>query len=120
MLNAMCSHPACRNIDETSRNHSPSRAIASGCIPHRASPPPRSSRVTVTNRKAQIPIRDVVTAPSRVSRPPKTVRDSGIDATPALRHSGHWYPTDAAFMHSGQMGRRQRVHWIHVSRSGCR
>ena len=90
MLKPMCSQPACRKIDETSRNHWSSRAIASGCIPHRASPPARSSNVIVTNRNAQTPISDMVTAPSRVSFPPNTVRDVGIEAAPARTHSGHW------------------------------
>ena len=49
-----------------------------------------SSRVIVTNRNAQAPISDIVTAPSRPTLPPKTVLVVGIDAAPARTHSGHW------------------------------
>ena len=41
-------------------------------------------------------------------------------AFPAATHSGHWKPTDAGIMHSGQMGRPQRVQAMPVGRSGCR
>ncbi|GAA3662431.1 hypothetical protein GCM10022420_046130 [Streptomyces iranensis] len=41
------------------------------------------------------------------------------DARP-LTHSGHWNPTDALIMHSGQIGRSQRVQLMPVSRWGCR
>jgi hypothetical protein len=39
---------------------------------------------------------------------------------PSVTHSGHWNPTDAGTMHSGQIGRSQRVHRTPVSRPGCR
>lgn len=39
---------------------------------------------------------------------------------PSRTHSGHWKPTEALTMHSGQMGRSQRVQRMPVSRSGCR
>jgi hypothetical protein len=34
--------------------------------------------------------------------------------------SGHWKPTEAGFMHSGQIGRPHRTQEILVGRSGCR
>jgi hypothetical protein len=39
---------------------------------------------------------------------------------PARTSSGHWKPTEAGVMHSGQIGRPQRVHEMRVGRSGCR
>jgi hypothetical protein len=39
---------------------------------------------------------------------------------PARTHSGHWNPTEAGIMHSGQIGRPQRVQEMPVARSGCR
>jgi hypothetical protein len=35
-------------------------------------------------------------------------------------HSGHWNPTDAGVMHSGQIGRSQRTQEMPVGRSGWR
>ena len=35
-------------------------------------------------------------------------------------HSGHWWPTGAGIMHSGQIGRAHREHRTRVSWSGCR
>ncbi|PNG98675.1 hypothetical protein SMF913_14700 [Streptomyces malaysiensis] len=42
------------------------------------------------------------------------------DDTRPLTHSGHWNPTEALIMHSGQIGRSQRVQVMPVSRWGCR
>ena len=39
---------------------------------------------------------------------------------PAAASSGQWKPTEAARMHSGQIGRSQRVQRISASRWGCR
>ena len=39
---------------------------------------------------------------------------------PSATHSGHWKPTDAGCMQSGQMWRPHRWHLIQVSRSVCR
>ena len=35
-------------------------------------------------------------------------------------HVGHWWPTGAAIMHSGQIGRPQRVQCTPVATSGWR
>ena len=52
--------------------------------------------------------------------PPYGVRAWRVVRAPSLTHSGHWNPTAAEFMQSGQMGRSQRWQRIQVSRSGCR
>jgi hypothetical protein len=43
------------------------------------------------------------------TRPPKTVRACRTDLAPSATHSGHWKPTDADRMQSGQIGRSHRV-----------
>jgi hypothetical protein len=49
--------------------------------------------------------------------PPYAVRPCRVDRAPSFTHSGHWKPTEAGVMQSGQMGRSHRWHRIHVSRS---
>ena len=64
-----------------------------------------------------------VTAPGRAdSRAPVSVRGVAlrIPLLPSRTSSGHWNPTEAGIMHSGQMGRSQRVQRMRVDRSGCR
>ena len=39
---------------------------------------------------------------------------------PSATHEGHWKPTAASRMQSGQMGRSQRWQRIQVSRPACR
>jgi len=39
---------------------------------------------------------------------------------PWFTHSGHWKPTEASVMQSGQIGREQRVQLTYVSRPGWR
>lgn len=73
----------------------------------------RPSRILVTRRG------------SSVIEPPASVRGwFAVGAwpvpDPSLTHSGHWKPTEALIMHSGQIGRSQRVQLMPVSRSGCR
>ena len=43
---------------------------------------------------------------------------AGARALPT--QSGHWKPTDAGVMHSGQIGRPHRVQETPVGRPGCR
>jgi hypothetical protein len=57
---------------------------------------------------------------SPVTRPPRVVLGERTVAAPRATHSGHWKPTDADRMQSGQIGRSHRVHRIQVSRSGWR
>jgi hypothetical protein len=42
--------------------------------------------------------------------PPNTVRACRTDREPSRTQDGHWNPTDAGFMQSGQIGRSQRAH----------
>ncbi|KRC65383.1 hypothetical protein ASE12_11835 [Aeromicrobium sp. Root236] len=44
------------------------------------------------------------------TRPPAIVRGARTDLAPSAMHDGHWNPTDASFMHSGQISRSQRWH----------
>ena len=78
------------------------------------------TRNCTTKMATQMPISVIVTVLEDVRRPPKTVRGSRTADCPADTHSGHWKPTGAEFMHSGQIGRSQRVQRIQVGRSGCR
>ncbi|MGY1803210.1 hypothetical protein ACI78T_08005 [Blastococcus sp. SYSU D00922] len=63
-----------------------------------------------------------VTAPHRrpAARNPLPRRTGRMEALPSRTHSGHWKPTEAGIMHSGQMGRPHRVQEMPVGRSGCR
>jgi len=53
-------------------------------------------------------------------RPPYAVRPDRVAFDPSLTHSGHWKPTDASRMQSGQIGRSHRWQRIQVSLPGCR
>ncbi|GAA2655607.1 hypothetical protein GCM10009864_21510 [Streptomyces lunalinharesii] len=60
---------------------------------------------------------------SAVSVPPAIVRGAlargaGPLPPPVRTQSGHWKPTEALTMHSGQIGRSQRVQRMPVGRSG--
>ena len=44
------------------------------------------------------------------TRPPNAVRATRVPACPSRTQSGHWKPTDACRMQSGQIGRSQRWH----------
>jgi hypothetical protein len=50
----------------------------------------------------------IVTRAVDVSRPPKAVRGARWVLLPSLTHSGHWNPTEASRMQSGQIGRLHR------------
>ncbi len=52
--------------------------------------------------------------------PPYAVRPDRVAREPSLTHSGHWKPTEAGRMQSGQIGRSQRWHRMCDSRSRCR
>ena len=75
-----------------------------------------------TNIATFAAIRVRVTAPHR--RPaacrPLPRRGARTEARPSRTHSGHWNPTEAGVMHSGQIGRPQRAQETPVGRSGCR
>jgi len=57
-----------------------------------------------------IPMSANVTYGLLIDLAPRRVRTSGIEARPSATHSGHWKPTDALIMQSGQIGRSHRVH----------
>ena len=52
--------------------------------------------------------------------PPYAVRPDRVVFAPSFTHSGHWNPTAAGRMQSGQMTRSQRWQRMCASRSGCR
>ena len=52
--------------------------------------------------------------------PPYAVRPLRVDFAPSATQLGHWKPTDASRMQSGQIGRSQRWQRMYVSRPGCR
>ena len=54
---------------------------------------------------------------SATRSPPYGVRVCRLPRLPSLTQFGQWNPTEAEFMQSGQIGRSQRWHLIHVSRS---
>jgi hypothetical protein len=58
-----------------------------------------------------IAIKVIVTREVSIAgRPPKTVRGVRTVFAPSATQDGHWNPTDADRMQSGQIGRSQRVH----------
>src|SRR3954468_2227997 len=53
-------------------------------------------------------------------RPPYTPCGVRTESRPLRTHSGHWNPTEALFMQSGQIGRSQRTQRTWVSLVGWR
>src|SRR5689334_19583510 len=81
--------------------------------------PPVAIEKTATTTLS--PTSALVAAPERpATEPPKAVRTGRWLRRPCATHSGHWCPTEAAVMQSGQIGRLQRVHRTYVSRDGWR
>jgi hypothetical protein len=52
--------------------------------------------------------------------PPYAVRPLRVDLAPSATQDGHWKPTAASRMQSGQMVRSQRWQRMYDSRPGCR
>ena len=68
-----------------------------------------------------MPISTNVVVAAFVGRsPPNAVRPLRVDFRPSATHSGHWNPTAASRMQSGQIGRSQRWQRMCDSRPGCR
>ncbi|MGB9373372.1 MAG: hypothetical protein WCA82_04320 [Jiangellales bacterium] len=44
----------------------------------------------------------------------------GTRCCASATQAGHWNPTGAEIMHSGQIGREHRAQTMRVSRLGCR
>jgi hypothetical protein len=61
-----------------------------------------------------------VSAGLPVRSPPYGVRAVLVPRDPSRTHDGHWNPTEAGCMQSGQIGRSQRWHRMWASRSVCR
>lgn len=70
-------------------------------------------RIFVTRRGSAAIVPPVIVL-GRLAAGPCPVPD------PPRTQSGHWKPTEALTMQSGQMGLSQRAQRIPVSRSGCR
>ncbi|CAM5330763.1 hypothetical protein SHIRM173S_09653 [Streptomyces hirsutus] len=133
MLKAMCQIASCVNIEVTRRYHSP-WAKALGGMERRRGPDPDQHEMAQQRRpdmhrdehRGIDPEESLVTSRGSAAMvPPAIVR--GMEAVgawpvpePPRTHSGHWKPTEALIMHSGQIGRSQRVQRMPVSRSGWR
>ena len=53
-------------------------------------------------------------------RPPYAVRPDRVDRAPSFTQEGHWNPTEACRMQSGQIRRPHRWQRMCASRLGCR
>jgi hypothetical protein len=76
---------------------------------------------TSTNTAALIAISTCEVSAGFAERfPPYAVRPARVVFAPSLTHVGHWKPTAAWRMQSGQIGRLQRWHRMCASRPLCR
>jgi hypothetical protein len=85
--------------------------------------PARPAETAVaTNMATLSPMRLTVTSPKRLlaRRSRGTWRGRRTPACPSRTQWGHWNPTEAGVMHSGQIGRPHRAQEMRVGRSGCR
>ena len=82
---------------------------------------PADTAVT-TNSSTFTAIRPIVTGPQRraAERSPPVRLGARTLERPSRTHSGHWKPTAAGVMHSGQIGRPQRAQLMPVERSAWR
>ena len=77
--------------------------------------------VIASHTTALMPMRtNVVSRGSALRSPPYMARFWRDPLLASLTQSGHWKPTAASRMQSGQIGLSQRWQRIQVSRSGCR
>ena len=110
MLKPMCSRSKCRKPDVTMRHHSPCAtsklSSPSWRVWSRPWPPRKNTALTA--------ISAIVTYGS--VRNDRIVRTAGAPFT----QPGHWNPTGAEIMQSGQIGRSHRRHLTPASRSGWR
>ena len=78
-------------------------------------------RTCSPNVTTQLATSTVVTRSGRAcTSPPKTVFTWRCVRRPSATQSGHWNPTAALTMQSGQIGLSQRAQRMYVCRSGCR
>ncbi len=121
MFSAMCRIWTCRNVDVISCQYDPWATPSIPCRGKSASginaivdtnlpgPGPCAVALAITKNTTLTAIRPSVTIGDPwPNRPPKAVRARGAREAHSRTHSGHWKPTDAAVMQSGQMGRPQR------------
>jgi hypothetical protein len=121
--------PKWRNIDVISRQYCPSAinggneaprstiVWAPGPLNSDAGPPAATSTANIPRSATRITwVTEAVRARRRTVS--AGLRRKSRRAWPT--HSGHWWPTDAGIMHSGQIGRPHRVQWTRVSTLGCR
>ena len=118
MLKATCSTEACTSTTVTSRHHSPAATAKSTSASARVTAGARICRTKNADRDRHDRAgHDAAGCSSTI--PPPTVRAWRTVALPSRTHSGHWNPTAAEVMQSGQIGRSQRVQRTYVSRPGC-
>ena len=76
---------------------------------------------TATHTARLMPISTIEVSAGLLPRsPPYGVRPLRVCLAPSLTQSGHWKPTDAGRMQSGQIGFSQRWQRTYVSRPVCR
>ena len=98
--------------------HSPLGRSASRSTRRLPAPP---VAMIVSHTTALIAIRTDVVRPGLPGRsPPYAVRPLRVAFAPSATHVGHWKPTAASRMQSGQIVRSQRWHRMYDSRPGCR
>ena len=81
--------------------------------------PPVAMIASQTSTLSPISTNEVVRG-SSVRLPPYGVRAWRVLFAPSRTQLGHWKPTEAEFMQSGQIGREHRWQLIQVSRSSWR
>ena len=73
-----------------------------------------------TDSKHALPIAPNLLVRRFTAAAPNRVRGVRVPARARPTQRGHWKPTEAGVMHSGQMGRPHRAQEMRVGRSGCR
>lgn len=109
MLNRMCQNDGggeCRKAPVIRRHHSPRWTPSD----HMANRWMTSSWFTTSAAYASTlrASSAQVTRGAATTAPPKVVRACRTSRLPPWTHSGHWWPTAASRMQSGQIGRAQR------------
>ena len=90
-------------------------------LPPTAAPLLFAEMIEAMNRITFSAMRLIVAYPGTPLRvAPNAVRTGRCVRRPSATHSGHWCPTDAIFMQSGQIGRPQFEQETPVSREGWR
>ncbi|CAM5451948.1 hypothetical protein SVIOM342S_06892 [Streptomyces violaceorubidus] len=116
--------PSTRRGPELRTRPSPARGVPSGATSRE---PTMANRSTSAGRTTSARYASTFSANSTYVttgvvdiRPPAMVRARRAGRAPSFAHSGHWWPTGAARMQSGQMKRSQRVQRTWHSTAGWR